>query len=61
MSELRKHVADGACKKKRNKKPRHEIQSDCDDFVDMTSHVKRKKDHSPIREESVGVQGYVST
>ena len=61
MSELRKHVADGSCKKQKGKKVRREAESDDDDFVDMRSRTKRTKDHSPNKEESDSVRGYVST
>lgn len=53
MSELRKHVADGSCrKKKRDQKKRH-TTSDDDDFVDMGLHLKKKKAHRSKREEDL--------
>ena len=52
MSELRKHVADGSCRKKRDqKRERHTPTSDDDDFVGL--HTKKKKGHSAKREENL--------
>ena len=40
MSELRKHVAEGTCKKKRN---RDALYSDDDDFDEICTRSKTKK------------------
>jgi hypothetical protein len=56
MSELRKHVADGSCRKKKDKKRDRHTTSDDDDFVDMRLQAKKTKKHSAKREEYDDIQ-----
>lgn len=52
MSELRKHVADGSCRKKtRDKKRDRHATSDDDDFMDMRLQSKKTRNHNAKREE----------
>ena len=50
MSELRKHVADGSCRKKDKKRDRR-ATSDDDDFMDTRLQSKKTKNHGATREE----------